>query len=145
MTLTPLLRFFLWKNFPFFHLFQLLSNFSRYFLSNLLLSHLYSNFCYVNSGFCRVTHGGPGMAQLSLGLQNKRNVINCPFLLSHFHYSFSFNFFSCSIYSVVKYMLHHVTEGVTPSHQRSRHMSCHTSFGWERRILGAQTIRNMYK
>jgi len=26
-----------------------------------------------NSGFCRVTHGGPSMAQLSLGLWNKRD------------------------------------------------------------------------
>jgi len=42
----------------------------------------------------------------------------------------------------------HVTEGVTISHQkkeRSHHMSCHTSFGWERGIVGAQTIRNVYK
>ena len=73
------------------------------------------------------------------------DIINRSFLLSHFHYSFPFNFFFCSIYSMGKYMSHHVTEGVTPSHQRSRHMSRHTSFGWERGILGAQTIRNVYK
>ena len=38
-------------------------------------------------------------------------------------------------------MSHHVTEGVT----MSCHMSHHTSFGWERGIIGAQTIRNVYK
>jgi len=63
------------------------------------------------------------------------SVINRSFLLSHFYYSFPFNFFSCSIYSMGKYM----------SHQRSRHMSYHTSFGWEHRIVGTQTIRNVYK
>jgi len=68
-------------------------------------------------------------------------VINCSFLLSHFHYFFPFNFFSCSIYSIGKYMSCHVTEGVTMSHQRSHH----TSFGWEHGIIGAQTIRNVYK
>ena len=56
-------------------------------------------------------------------------VINRSFLLSHFHYSFSFNFFFCSIYSIGKYMSYHVTEGVTPSHQKPCHMSHHTSFG----------------
>jgi len=40
----------------------------------------------------------------------------------------------------------HVTEGMTMSHKkRSHHMSCHTSFGWEHGIVGAQTIRNVYK
>ena len=38
--------------------------------SGSLWSHWY---CYRNSGFCRVTHGGPGIAQLSLRLQNKRD------------------------------------------------------------------------
>jgi len=42
-------------------------------------------------------------------------------------------------------MSHHVTEGVTMSHERSHHMSCHTLFGWEHGIVGAQTIRNVYK
>jgi len=71
-------------------------------------------------------------------IYQKLAVINCPSLLSYFHYSFSFNFFSCSIYSIGKYMSHHVTEGVILSHQKmSCHMSCHTSFGWERGILGA--------
>ena len=57
--------------------------------------------------------------------------MNRSFLLSYFYYSFPFNVFSCSIYSVGKYMLCHVTEGVT----MSRHMTCHTSFGWEHRTV----------
>ena len=35
-------------------------------------------------------------------------VINCSFPLRHFHYSFPFNFFSCSIYSVGKSVTSHV-------------------------------------
>ena len=42
-------------------------------------------------------------------------------------------------------MSHYVTEGVIVSHQRSCHTSYHTSFGWEHGIIGAQTIRNVYK
>jgi len=46
------------------------------------------------------------------------------FSTKSFYYSFSFNFFF--IYSMGKYMSHHVTEGVMASHQMSHHMSCHT-------------------
>ena len=72
-------------------------------------------------------------------------VINYSFLLTHFHYSFPFNFFFCSIYSMGKYMSCHVTEGMTMSHQRSCHMSHHALFGQECRIVDVQTIGNMYK
>jgi len=56
--------------------------------------------------------------------------------LLFFTKSFSL-FFSCSIYSMGKYMSHHVTEGVTMSH--------HMSFGWEHGIVDVQTIKNVYK
>ena len=44
MTLPPLLRFFLWKNFAPFHLFQFFSNIFKYSWSNFPLSHPYSSF-----------------------------------------------------------------------------------------------------
>ena len=65
------------------------------------------------------------------GIDRKASdVINRPFFTKvHFYFYFYLIFFC--IYSMGN-MSHHVTEGVTRSHQRSHH----TSFGWECGIVG---------
>ena len=68
----------------------------------------------------------PSVSSLVTGLLMPIAVINCSFPLRHFHYSFPFNFFSCSIYSVGKYVTlcdTSVTESRHMSRSRSHVMS----------------------